>query len=54
MRALLEGAGPVGQFCRSLDPERLAAIREQLWVRLGSPAGSFTPPARAWYATGRV
>jgi len=50
----VEWAGPVGQFCRSLDPERLAAIREQLRMRVGAPAGSFTLPARAWYATGRV
>jgi SAM-dependent methyltransferase len=50
----VEWAGPVGQFCRSLDPERLAAIREQLRMRIGAPAGSFTLPARAWYATGRV
>ncbi|MDE3134077.1 MAG: class I SAM-dependent methyltransferase [Acidobacteriota bacterium] len=50
----VEWAGPVGQFCRSLEPERLAAIREQLRMRVGAPAGSFTLPARAWYATGRV
>lgn len=50
----VEWAGPVGQFCRSLDPDRLGAIREQLRTRVGAPAGSFTLPARAWYATGRV
>ena len=50
----LEWTGPVGQFCRSLDPDRLAAIREELMRRLGSPSGPFTLPARAWYATGRV
>jgi ubiquinone/menaquinone biosynthesis C-methylase UbiE len=46
--------GPVGQFCRSLDADRQVAIREQLRMRVGAPAGSFTLPARAWYATGRV
>ncbi|MGH2849083.1 MAG: class I SAM-dependent methyltransferase [Solirubrobacteraceae bacterium] len=50
----VEWAGPVGQFCRSLAPERLAAVREQFRTRVGTPAGSFTLPARAWYATGRV
>jgi SAM-dependent methyltransferase len=50
----VEWAGPVGQFCRSLHPDRLAAIREQLRMRVGAPAGSFMLPARAWYATGRV
>jgi SAM-dependent methyltransferase len=50
----VEWAGPVGQFCRSLDPDRLAAIREQLRIRVSAPAGSFTLPGRAWYATGRV
>jgi hypothetical protein len=50
----VEWAGPVGQFCRSLDAERLAAIHEQLRMRVGAPAGSFTLPARAWYATGQV
>lgn len=49
-----EWTGPVGQFCRSLDPERRAAIRGELWVRVGSPEGPFTLPARAWYAIGRV
>jgi hypothetical protein len=50
----VEWAGPVGQFCRSLDRDRRAAIREQLRMRVGAPGGSFTLPARAWYATGRV
>lgn len=50
----LQWTGPVGQFCRSLDPERLAAIREELRGRLDSPAGRFTLPARAWFATGRI
>lgn len=50
----VEWGGPVGRFCRSLPPGRLAAIREQLRELVGSPAGAFTLPARAWYATGRV
>jgi SAM-dependent methyltransferase len=51
---LLGGPGPAGAFCVSLDPERQARLRELLRVRLGSPEGSFTLPARAWYAVGRV
>ena len=50
----VEWAGLAAQFCRSLDPEGLAAIREQLRMRVGTPAASFTLPARAWYAIGRV
>lgn len=43
----VEWTGPVGQFCRSLDPDRLAAIREQLRMRVGAPTGSFMVPACA-------
>ena len=50
----VEWAGPVGQFCRSLAPDRLTAIREELRMRVDAPTGSFTLPACAWYATGRV
>ena len=44
---LVEWAGPVGQFCRSLDQDRLAAISEQLRMRVGAPTGSFMVPACA-------
>lgn len=49
----LGGVGPVGVFCASLDPGRLERMREDVRARLGSPAGAFELPARAWYAVGR-
>jgi hypothetical protein len=50
----LSGSGPAGTFCAALDPERQAALREELRARLGAPEGPFTLPARAWYAVGHV
>ena len=50
----LTGIGPAGAYVASLDSERQAPLREEMRTRLGSPAGSFTLPARAWYATARV
>jgi SAM-dependent methyltransferase len=50
----LTGSGPAGSFCAALDPERQAALREELRARLGSPEGPFTLLARAWYAVGHV
>jgi SAM-dependent methyltransferase len=50
----LGGPGPAGSFCAALDPERQAALRHELLVRLGSPTGPFTLPARAWYAVAQV
>jgi hypothetical protein len=46
--------GPAGVYLASLDAARRAALRDALRARLGTPAGAFTLPARAWYATGRV
>lgn len=46
--------GPAGEFVSSLDEERRARLREELRVNVGSPEGTFTLPARAWYAVGRV
>jgi SAM-dependent methyltransferase len=50
----LGGAGPVGEFVASLDADRRDILRDDLRERLGNPEGSFTLPARAWYATGRA
>jgi hypothetical protein len=47
-------AGPVGVHVASLDELRREAVRGALRHRLGSPAGSFTLSARAWYAIGVV
>lgn len=49
----LGGVGPVGVFCASLDGDGLERLREEIRTRLGSPAGAFELPARAWYAVGR-
>ena len=45
--------GPAGQFLRTLDPERQAAVREG--CRKALPAdGPFALDARAWFARGTV
>ncbi len=49
----LTGVGPAGAFCASLSAEKQAMLREELRSKLGTPAGSFVLPARAWYAAGR-
>lgn len=49
----LAGIGPAGAFCVSLPDERRAAVRDELFERLGSPAGSFSLAARARCAYGR-
>lgn len=50
----LLGVGPSGNYATSLDEDRRKKVREELRRRLGEPAGSFTLPARAWAAGGRV
>jgi SAM-dependent methyltransferase len=51
---LERGVGPAGSYAAALDPERRAALRDELRRRLGSPSGAFTLSARAWWVTGRV
>jgi SAM-dependent methyltransferase len=46
------GVGPAGSYCMSLEPKRREALRDQLFVSLGSPAGPFTLSARAWAVSG--
>jgi SAM-dependent methyltransferase len=48
------GIAPSGAYCASLDREQQAALREACFRRLGSPAGSFTLSARAWFVHGEV
>ncbi|MGH3080078.1 MAG: class I SAM-dependent methyltransferase [Gaiellaceae bacterium] len=48
------GVGPAGAYTTSLQPERQAALREELARRLRNPSGRFTLSARAWCAVGAV
>jgi SAM-dependent methyltransferase len=48
------GVGPSGSFCMGLPEDRRAALKADLFARLGSPEGAFSLPARAWYGLGRV
>jgi SAM-dependent methyltransferase len=42
------GVGPAGAYCASLEPRQREALRDEVFVRLGSTEGSFTLSARAW------
>jgi len=48
------GVGPAGAYTLSLDPDRRAALREEVRRRLGDPDGAFTLSAKAWAVKGRV
>jgi SAM-dependent methyltransferase len=48
------GPGPAGAFTKSLPGDQQARLCDELRRRLGDPPGSFTLPARAWFATGRA
>jgi SAM-dependent methyltransferase len=50
---LERGVGPSGAYVVALEPPRRAALRDELWRRLGAPAGPFALSARAWCVTGR-
>jgi SAM-dependent methyltransferase len=50
----LAGIGPAGSFCVSLSDEERDRVRQELFVRLGSPTGQVTLTAVARCATGRV
>ena len=49
----LAGVGPAGSYCMSLPEESRLAVRDRLFDRLGSPAGSFSLAATARHAHGR-
>ena len=51
---LLGGVGPAGSYCVGLPEDRRAALRTELFERLGSPSGSFSLSALARCATGRA
>jgi len=46
--------GAPGVFHQTLGPTQRERLREELWVRLDRPTGSFRLEARAWYAVGRA
>jgi SAM-dependent methyltransferase len=48
----LTGTGPAGGYCASLDPPRQVRLRDECFLRLGRPAGSFVLTARAWAVRG--
>jgi SAM-dependent methyltransferase len=48
------GVGPAGAYAASLESEAKAALRDEYFRRLGSPAGPFELGARAWYAVGKA
>jgi SAM-dependent methyltransferase len=48
------GAGFSGAYCRSLDDDRRAALREEFRRRLGVADGPFRLDARAWAVRGRA
>jgi SAM-dependent methyltransferase len=50
----LAGVGPAGAFCVSMSNDERAAVRDGLFVRLGSPDGAFELSATARYALGHV
>jgi SAM-dependent methyltransferase len=49
----LAGIGPAGSYCLSLAEHRRAALRDELFHRLGSPTGTFTLAATARCVSGR-
>jgi SAM-dependent methyltransferase len=46
------GVGPAGAYCKSLEPKRRRALRDELFVRLGSRDEPFALSARAWAVRG--
>lgn len=51
---LSAGIGPAGSYCTSLPAPGRAALRDELFTRLGSPAAGFTLGATARCAHGTV
>jgi SAM-dependent methyltransferase len=50
----LGGIGPAGAYCVALPEDQRALLRDELFTRVGSPAGSFSLAATARTTTGRV
>ena len=51
---LLSGVAPSGAFCKSLDEDRRAALKDAYRTRLGVGDGPFELTARAWAVAGVV
>jgi SAM-dependent methyltransferase len=51
---LLTGVAPSGAFCKSLDEDRRAALRDAFQCRLGVGDAPFELTARAWAVAGTV
>jgi SAM-dependent methyltransferase len=52
--AFLNGVGPAGAFCKSLDEDARATLSDVLRRRLGVGTEPFDLTARAWAVAGRV
>jgi len=50
----LAGIGPAGSYCVALPADTQAAVRDELFRRVGSPTGELTLGAIARCARGRV
>lgn len=50
----LAGIGPAGSYCVALDDDKRAAVRNELYRRVGSPSGAFELAATARSTRGRV
>lgn len=50
----LAGIGPAGSYCAALPEDQRAAVRDDLFRRIGSPAGPFELDATARCARARV
>jgi ubiquinone/menaquinone biosynthesis C-methylase UbiE len=48
--SIVDGAGPAGQWAKSLDTEQRREARAELYRQVGEPEGPFTLRGRAWAA----
>jgi ubiquinone/menaquinone biosynthesis C-methylase UbiE len=48
--SVLDGAGPAGEWAKSLDGEQRERARAELYRQVGEPGGAFTLRGRAWAA----
>ncbi len=48
--SIADGAGPAGQWAKSLDTEQQREARAELYRQVGEPEGPFTLRGRAWAA----
>jgi SAM-dependent methyltransferase len=48
--SIVDGAGPAGEWAKSLDAEQRQEARAELYRQVGEPEGPFTLHGRAWAA----